>query len=429
VTRVAHGLRAAAIAVALLVATQAGTHAASAAAPLRQASPAATADTAHANAMLAAAADTAHADAMLAAATDTAHANAVLAAAADTAQSDAAPNASGEPTPGAAAPTPPANPNVGPLPPGAADGKGSATGPTAAPQVEGDEAVVQQPRPFGYVLGDTLTQRVFLAPEFQPEALPPLERAGLWFARRSAVIKKGDDGRQWLIMDYQLVNAPQALMTVNLPAVTLKSKAGKVLTVSMWPISVAPLTPQHAFAKGGLQELRPDHPAPKVPTSTLQRQLQVWLTAFAVTVAAWLAWWVIRSIRAAANQPFARALREVRQAGDDSPDAWLALHRAFDRTAGRALQTSTLPALFKQAPHLAAERTAIEQFYSQSNLCFFGGAPHTDARHAATPAVATRTTGNTLASSAGSAGANSGGSLELRALAATLRRLEKQHER
>jgi mxaA protein len=315
--------------------------------------------------------------------------------------------------------------------------------------VEGDEAIVEQPRPFGYVLGDTLTQRVFLAPEFQPEALPPLERAGLWFARRSATLKKGDDGRQWLIMDYQLVNAPQALMTVNLPAVTLKSKAGKVLTVSMWPISVAPLTPQHAFAKGGLQELRPDHPAPKVPTSALQRQLQLWLTAFAVTVAAWLAWWVIRSIRAAANQPFARALREVRQAGDDSPDAWLALHRAFDRTAGRALQSSTLPALFKQAPHLAAERTAIEQFYTQSNLRFFGGGAsraQTNAVSDGSPPAATTSGGptrtldsasrtdamHTAASAAPAhapASAGSGGTLDLRALAATLRRLEKQHER
>jgi hypothetical protein len=229
--------------------------------------------------------------------------------------------------------------------------------------------------------------------------------------------------------------------------VTLKSKAGKVLTVSMWPISVAPLTPQHAFAKGGLQELRPDHPAPKVPTSTLQRQLQVWLTAFAVTVAAWLAWWVIRSIRAAANQPFARALREVRQSGDDSPDAWLALHRAFDRTAGRALQTSTLPVLFKRAPHLAAERTAIEQFYDRSNLRFFGGAPRraqtdsgvlirptesvprTDAGQPAGSASAMRTSADAQASLAGSASASSAPPVELRALAATLRRLEKQYER
>lgn len=395
-TRVTHGLRAVAIAAALLVVAQAH------------------ADTAQSNAMHLASTEAAASDAPR-----SAQGGQTPGAAGDT-----APNAQGGQlgaTDDGAARTPPANPNTGPLPPGAADPKAAAAEPSAEPQVEGDEAVVEQPRPFGYVLGDTLTQRVYLAPEFQPEALPPLERAGLWFARRGATLKQGDDGRRWLIMDYQLVNAPQALMTVNLPVVTLKSKAGKVLTVSMWPISVGPLTPQHAFAKGGLQELRPDHPAPKVPTSALQRQLQVWLMAFAVTVAAWLAWWVIRSIRAAANQPFARALREVRQAGDDSPDAWLALHRAFDRTAGRALQTSTLPALFKQAPHLAAERTAIEQFYHQSNLRFFGGT-----RDRAQTSVGV---GQPSAPATTDGGGASRGAVELRALAATLRRLEKQHER
>ena len=90
----------------------------------------------------------------------------------------------------------------------------------------------------------------------------------------------------------------------------------------------------------------------------------------------------------------------MRQAADNSPDAWLALHRAFDRTAGRALQASTLPALFKRAPHFAPERAAIEQFYSASNLRFFG-------------VTETRSTGV----------------LELRELAARLRRIEKQHER
>jgi mxaA protein len=237
-----------------------------------------------------------------------------------------------------------------------------------------------------------------------------LERAGLWFARRSSTIQRTDEDHRWLVMEYQLVNAPQALMTVNLPEVTLKSKTGSALTVAVWPISVAPLTPHAVFAKGGLEELRPDHPAPLLPTSALQRQLQMWLTAFAVTVAAWLVWWLVRSARAAANQPFARALREIRQTDDDSPDAWLALHRAFDRTAGRALQTSTLPALFKLAPHFESQRAAIEQFYSQSGLRFFGGAP----ARAQTDARRTEPADQPVA---------------LRTLATTLRRLEKQHER
>lgn len=299
----------------------------------------------------------------------------------------------------AMAQTIPPNPNTGPLPPGAIDAQSKTAKSAAAPQAEGKEAVVEQPRPFGYVLGDILRQQVLLSPQFEPEALPPLERSGLWFTRRSATLRKGNDGQQWLVMEYQLVNAPQTLMTVNLPVVRLQSKAGSAVTVPAWPVSVAALTPQHAFAKGGLYELLPDHPAPLMPTAALQRRLQIWLTAFAVTVATWLAWWVIRSIRAAASQPFAQALREVRQAGDDDPDSWLALHRAFDRTAGRALQTSTLPVLFKHAPHFESQRSAIEQFYTQSNLRFFG-----------------------------TASAPSVGSMRLRALAATLRRVEKQYE-
>ncbi|MEA3182522.1 MAG: mxaA protein [Gammaproteobacteria bacterium] len=270
-------------------------------------------------------------------------------------------------------------------------------------------AVVQQPRPFGYVLGDTLTQRILLGPagsEFQPESLPPAERAGLWFARRSSKIEKAEDDRRWLVIDYQLVNAPQTLITVNLPAAALKSKAGTELVVPQWPISVAPLTPRSAFATGGLQELRPDHPAPMLPTTMLRRQLEIWVIAFAVTVVIWFGWWVVRALRAAANQPFASALRVIRRTGDDDAAAWLALHRAFDRTAGRALQTTTLPVLFKRAPHFETQRAAVEQFYAQSNLRFFDVPP----------------TGGEMVN-------GSGTTVSLRTLATTLRRIEKQHER
>lgn len=319
-------------------------------------------------------------------------------------------------TPGATpvAQAAPATSDAGPGTPAATRG--------TAPEASGATSpeIVQQPRPFGYVLGDTLTQRILLrsaGQEFEPVAYPPTERAGLWFARRSSKIERGEDGRRWLAIDYQLVNAPQTLMTVNLPAMTLKSKAGSVLAVPEWPISVAPLTPRAAFAKGGLQELRPDHAAPTLPTLKLQRQLEVWLSAFALTVVLWFGWWLVRALRAAANQPFASALREIRRTGDNTAAAWLALHRAFDRTAGRALQTTTLPVLFKRAPHFEFQRAAIEQFYAESNRRFFGGAASTGAPDGiATPG-------------SGSASPASAAQVSLRALATTLRRIEKQHER
>ena len=265
-------------------------------------------------------------------------------------------------------------------------------------------AIVQQPRPFGYVLGDTLTQRILLqsaSRNFEPASLPPVERAGLWFARRSSRIELAEDGHRWLVIDYQLINAPQALMTVSLPPVILKAKTGNdTLAVSEWAISIAPLTPRAAFAKGGLQELRPDHPAPMLPTRALRRQLEVWSGAFALTVLIWLAWWSVRSLRATANQPFARALRTILRSGDDNEAAWLALHRAFDTTAGRVLQLSNLPALFKQAPQFEPQRAAIEQFYAESSLRFFG------------PGAGTRSA-----------------KWSLRTLCTTLRRIEKRHER
>jgi mxaA protein len=271
----------------------------------------------------------------------------------------------------------------------------------------GETAIVQQPRPFGYVLGDTLNQRVLLQSagrNFDPVALPPIERAGLWFTRRSARIEVDEHRRPWAILEYQVINAPQALMTVNLPSVTLEPKTGNhSLVVPEWPISIAALTPQRAFAKGGLQELRADHPAPMIPIRGLLQQLEVWGGALALTIVAWLSWWSVRSWRSATHQPFARASREIRLLSDDSTAAWLALHAAFDRTAQRALQLSTLPALFERAPHFAAQKPAIERFYAESYARFFGvGMPEVAGTSAPTSP---------------------------RALCTLLRRIEKQHER
>jgi len=92
-----------------------------------------------------------------------------------------------------------------------------------------------------------------------------------------------------------------------------------------------------------------------------------------VVVAAWLGWLAWRNWRAAAAQPFARALHEMRHLDGTAPEAWRALHRAFDQTAGRVVQTATLPALFERVPQLQSLRPEIEQFFAQSRALFFGG--------------------------------------------------------
>jgi mxaA protein len=270
------------------------------------------------------------------------------------------------------------------------------------PAAAAPNAIVEQPRPFGYVVGDILTQRILLqleGREFEPATLPRAERVGVWLERRTLRIVSSDDGRRWLVADYQVINAPQVLTLVSVPAWELQPKTGRTpLRIGEWPISVAALSPRSPFGKGDLADFRPDHPAPIIATEPMRQRIAIWSGALAITLALWLGWFLWREWRATSTRPFARALREMRRLEDSAPQAWHALHRAFDRAAGQAVQAAMLSELFRRAPYLLPLRGKIEQFFVQSGERFFG---------AALPAQP----------------------LSVRKLCSELRRLEKRHER
>ncbi len=245
-----------------------------------------------------------------------------------------------------------------------------------ASAVRAEVAVVEQPRPFGFVLGDVITQRVLLRASdanFSPAELPGAQRINVWFERRKPRIETASNGTRWLAVDYQIINTPQVLETVSLPAWTLESRAGAKLEVPAWPISIAALTPV-ATAPRLTGELRPDRAAPTIDTASINRQLILWVAAFLLAVAAWFGWVQQRNYRDRSNKPFARAWHEINKVDENAPEAWRALHRAFDRAAGRVVQTENLPLLFAQAPYLADLRARIEQFFKLSSERFFGEA-------------------------------------------------------
>lgn len=225
---------------------------------------------------------------------------------------------------------------------------------------------VEQPRPFGYVVGDLVTQRVLLT-DFEPTALPPAQRVNIWLERRTPRMEIAADGRRWLIVDYQLINAPQALSTVHLPAWRLEDKTHGKLDIPAASISISPL-----ISSTSAIEIRPDREVSIIDDAPVRASVLLWSIALVVTFAAWLAWLQWRNWQDSHNRPFARALRELRRIDEMTPEAWQALHRAFDRTAGRVLQTETLPTLFERAPHLQPRRADIERFFAQSSQRFFG---------------------------------------------------------
>jgi mxaA protein len=239
-------------------------------------------------------------------------------------------------------------------------------------------AIVDQPRPFGYVVGDLVTQRVLLTTpleNFEPTALPAVQRVNLWFERRPARIEVGSDKRRWLVVDYQLMNAPQAVATVQLPAWEIEDTHGAQLRIPAAAISIAPLI-SSAASTG--TELRPDREVPIVDPAPSRAGVVLWSIAFGICLAAWLAWIQWRNWRDSHNQPFARALRQLRHMDEMTPEAWQAVHRAFDRTAGHVLRLETLSTLFERAPHLQPQRAEIERFFAQSNERFFGDGPESN---------------------------------------------------
>jgi mxaA protein len=263
--------------------------------------------------------------------------------------------------------------------PAAGNGAGAASAPVAAR--------VEQPRPFGHVVGDILTQRVLLAADRPPapESLPVPRRLSSWIERRPARVEGAADGRRWLVVDYQVVNAPLSLTSVRIPAWRLDGGAAQpALLVPAWPVEVSPITARAAPGSAGWQ-LRPDRPPPTIATGPLRLRLLLAAAALAACMAAWAGWLARRHWRDATTLPFASALRALAREQDGDVPAWRVLHEAFDRTAGEVLRASTLPRLFERAPQFEPLRERVEGFYAQSAARFFGDARSVPAETAASP--------------------------------------------
>jgi mxaA protein len=254
--------------------------------------------------------------------------------------------------------------------------------PLAAPGAEAAEppgamvaATVDQPRAFGHVLGDVLTQRVLLEHEgrsLQPQALPTAGRVDLWLERGPARIETAAQGRRWLVIDYQITNAPRELKSIALPALNIGTASGPTLAVGAWPVSVAALTPQEVLGQGDLQLLRPDRPVAALTTGAIERQLGLSLMALLGVLLVWTGWWVWRNALEARRLPFARAWHQLRRIDDpDSAQAWRIVHRALNTSAGHVVYGADLARLMSQAPYLLPLRAQLEDFYRESTKRFF----------------------------------------------------------
>ena len=118
--------------------------------------------------------------------------------------------------------------------------------------------------------------------------------------------------------------------------------------------------------------LRPDHPLPHVHASQPVRLLAA---GFAM-IAAGLATLLVPASRTWLGRrgPFARAARDISRlehSPESSRDALLALHRAFDSTAGRRVLADDVEAFFREHRNFQPLRDRVAAFFAASRAAFF----------------------------------------------------------
>ncbi|QIB35763.1 nonribosomal peptide synthetase MxaA [Ancylobacter pratisalsi] len=248
-----------------------------------------------------------------------------------------------------------------------------------------DDVTLYAPRPFGYVIGDTITLSadVALDPSLKidPASLPQPRPVDYWLDLKA--VRLTDRGtregarRYRLDLVYQTFYAPLEPKRLVIPALALAAVSDDrrvELAIPPWSFVMSPLR-EIAGGSGEAMTPRPDiMPRPIATRRALMLSfIGLALAALGAALIGWQrGWWPFHRRR---DRPFLRAARSVRAAvGLSPPDydtALLALHRAFDATAGERVFAEDLDAFLAAHPGFEPARHDIARLFTASRDVFF----------------------------------------------------------
>jgi mxaA protein len=257
----------------------------------------------------------------------------------------------------------------------------------AAAQGQGVRVETDEPRAFGYRIGDTVQRHVTVHADagwlLDETTLPrPGARGGALELRRVAVHTHDDGAGRRLELDllYQVFVAPPAVRTFEMPSFRVRfngPQRAEDVRVEAWPVTVAPLSAPEASARRGLGELRPDRSPPWIDVRALRMRLLAWALAALLLLGTLAVIQFGPPWRAARNRPFGSAWRQLRHLPADAPGArWRAacqqMHAALNRCAGEVVFENGLARFVAARPAFAPLRDDLARFLRLSRAEFFG---------------------------------------------------------
>jgi mxaA protein len=243
---------------------------------------------------------------------------------------------------------------------------------------------IVEPRPFGHIIGDTLTRRIVLESEggasLDVGRLPKPGRVSSWLELVD-VSSRAAGKRHEIVLTYQIFNSAPEVSTRALPALDIPFRTAAGTAVHAVPkmlFTAGPLTPEFVAARDGLEEMRPDAPPPRLSTVPVRVRLALYGLGLTAIALYFVYSYLGLPFFARSRGPFARALRAVnaaaraRDEGRGRPAALLALHRAFDETARGTVFGEHLDRFFAEHTRYAPLQAEVGRFFAGSRKEFFG---------------------------------------------------------
>jgi mxaA protein len=254
----------------------------------------------------------------------------------------------------------------------------------AAPQTL--SASSDEPRAFGYSVGDMVSRRITLhVPDglaLDPDSLPRAGSRGRALELQRVVLHKSLAGApEALELDYQVFLAPREVRVLEMPPIELRfdgSPRPQTLRIDAWPVTVAPLAPLDPSPREGLGEMRPDREPPGLDTSAVRMRLAVEAGAMLLLLGYLANVYLVLPWSAQRRRPFARAWKAL-SALPARPDAtrrraaFERVHAALNETAGEVLFEPGVDRFVALRPRFAPLRDDLARFFVQSRSEFFAG--------------------------------------------------------
>lgn len=262
----------------------------------------------------------------------------------------------------------------------------------AAPVVLGAHS--DEPRAFGYTVGDVVSRRIALQVpaglRLDEDSLPRAGARGRALELQRVLLRKSLSGvPEALLLDYQVFLAPREVRVLEMPPIELRfegSPRPQTLRIDAWPVTVGPLAPLEPSTREGLGEMRPDRAPPLLDTRAVRTRLLLEGSATLLLLAYLAHVYLVLPWSAQRRRPFGRAWAALR-ALPARPDAaqrraaFERIHAALNETAGEVLFEPGIDRFIELRPRFAPLRDELARFFAGSREEFFGaGRDAVDAR-------------------------------------------------